>query len=158
MTKECYNDLLGFLKAEHLRLSNLVFERRVGRDLNGKEEDEMDEKILVIEKSMKELENLNKPKFNLVRQRVSEGRVWVDSYNFDDSIKNPEEAMRNAVQEFLETEDGSEAIGETGGYFNWGDTVHYVFEEILNKHGIYTIPSDINIDVVVDQDEVLYNS
>lgn len=91
---------------------------------------------------------------NLVRERKCEDQTWIDTFEVEDFVENPERAIRDAVKEFLDTDEGKKALSYTCHDFNWGDAVVYVPEEIWKKHGLRfrTVKS---VDVVVDQDEVL---
>ena len=93
-------------------------------------------------------------KVNLIRERKWENEFYVDTFEVDDSILYVEDALREAVKEFLGTDQGIEAVKETMGDFNWGDAINMVPDEIWNKHGIYPVSSGIE-DIVVNQDETL---
>lgn len=93
---------------------------------------------------------------NLIRERASENQIWIDTFQVDDSVTNPELALRNAVQEFLATEEGKKALEYTTKDFNWGDAVVYVPEEIWAKHGL-KFQEVKSVDIKVNQDEVLYD-
>lgn len=93
-------------------------------------------------------------KVNFIRERKWENEYYVDTFEVDDSILYVEAALRDAVNEFLGTEEGIEAVKETMGGFNWGDAINMVPDEIWNKHGIYRANSGIE-DIVVNQDEKL---
>lgn len=60
-------------------------------------------------------------KVNLIRERKWENEFYVDTFEVDDSILYVEDALREAVKEFLGTDQGIEAVKETMGDFNWGD-------------------------------------
>lgn len=91
--------------------------------------------------------------FTLIRERKSENQIWANNFIVEDEVKNPEEALRNAVKDYLATEEGKEAIKETCEDFNWGDVFTYIPEEFLEKYGIhYSWASETSI---VNQDEVL---
>lgn len=91
---------------------------------------------------------------NLVRERSFEGKVWVDTFEVDDSVTDVEQAMRNAVKEFLETDEGKKAIVFTSQNFNWGDAVTHVPEELWVKHGL-KFQQVKSVDIFVNQDEIL---
>lgn len=96
----------------------------------------------------------------LIRKREWENAVWADYFRAEPS-ENPEETFRQAVQEYLMTEDGKEAIKATSEDFNWGDAVMDVPKEQWMKHGLEPLQSGDSvvihhtIEVIVDQDEVL---
>lgn len=89
---------------------------------------------------------------NLIRRRGSES--WTNTFIIDDSVRDPETAIRNAIEEFLKTEDGWKAIEKTNGAFDFGDAVFYVPEKIWKKHGL-KLGGVQTIDILVPQDEVL---
>lgn len=93
---------------------------------------------------------------NLIRERISENEVWVDSFECDESVINPEQSMRAAVKEYLKTEEGKKAIKDTCNDFNWGDAVLYVPDKIWNKYGLYPLNRNKSIDIKVNQDEILF--
>lgn len=105
----------------------------------------------------------------LIRERYSDDEIWSDVF-WVDALKTPaKELFVAAVEEFLSTPDGRQAIEDTCEDFNWGDAVMYVPEEIWNKHGIYSdirdltpnqrslapTSSDMSVTIKVDQDEIL---
>lgn len=96
------------------------------------------------------------------RERRSEQEVWKDYFIVDSSVvkKNQkpqvaiEAAFRLAVEEDLWTQKRT--------YYNWGDAMEEVPDEVFEKHGIslreadktYSISGEI-FEITVDQDEVL---
>jgi len=91
---------------------------------------------------------------NLIRERKSEGEVWVDTFSVEDRVQNPEQSLRDAVCEYLRTPAEIDAIGWATGDFNWWDAIMFVPNDIWNKHGF--IPLGMNaINIIVSQDEVL---
>lgn len=103
----------------------------------------------------------DKPKrrtLNLIRQRISENEIWIDEFEYEDWVKNPEKSLRNAISNFLNTEEGTKAINDSCNDFNWGDAINSVPESILNKYGLHYIIDKTNLtDVIVNQDEVLFD-
>lgn len=91
---------------------------------------------------------------NLVRERACENEMWIDTFLADDSVEDPEQALREAVKEFLSTEEGKQAISYTCHDFNWGDAVSFVPEEIWAKYGL-KFQTFKSVDIKVNQDEVL---
>lgn len=69
------------------------------------------------------------------RERFPDFRQ-TDYFLIDNQVSNTEQAFRNAVDEFLMTEDGKEMIEVTDGDFNWGDAIVSVPANILEHHGI----------------------
>ena len=96
----------------------------------------------------------------LVRSISSEEINYYDFFLIKDS-KNPKQCLLDAIQHFLETEEGKVAIEQTSRDFNWGDSVLYVPEEIWNQYGVKSVVSGEKIEfndpyvIYVDQDEVL---
>lgn len=91
---------------------------------------------------------------NLIRERTCESQLWIDTFIVDDSVKNPEQALRDAVKEFLATDEGKKANEYACNDFNWGDAVVYVPEEVWAKHGL-KFRDMKSVDIKVYQDEVL---
>lgn len=93
---------------------------------------------------------------NLIRERQIENEFWVDSFEITGNDVNPEQALRNAVAEFLSTDAGKREVEQTCYDFNWGDAIMTVPDEIWRKHGLSLFKgSVITRDIHVDQDEVL---
>jgi hypothetical protein len=98
----------------------------------------------------------------LIRERRSENWRRTDYFIIQDVVVNPEEAMRNAINEFLFTDEGKKEITNSFGDFNWGDAISSVTEKDWDKFGIqmkydnqkYTISGE-TIEIIVNQDEVL---
>lgn len=96
----------------------------------------------------------------LVRERDWEDEKWSDMFSVSDS-QNPEQNFRNAIKEYLLSEEGKKAIKQTSNDFNWGDAIMYIPETIWNKHGIKSINEGESVTVsnpitiTVEQDEVL---
>ena len=105
----------------------------------------------------------------LVRERLSEGESWSDSFWVDASKTPSVELFKEVVEEYLRTPDGRKDIERTFNDFNWGDAFMYVPLKLWQTHGIFDasgsiIPKDRGIvpnpasngyTFVVDQDEVL---
>ena len=92
---------------------------------------------------------------NLIRERASEGNIWVDIFLADDSVTDPLLALRTAVSDFLKTDAGKEAAKHCCYDFNWGDAVAYIPDEFWSKYGLRLDYTPKVIDVRVNQDEVL---
>lgn len=91
---------------------------------------------------------------NIIRERRSENEVWVDTFSVQDSVENPEAALRAAVEAFLKTEAGKKAIDQTCNDFNWGDAMVYLSAKDLAPYGLERVTGRTK-DVLVNQDEVL---
>lgn len=105
----------------------------------------------------------------LIRDRYSEDETWSDVFWVDAIKTSSKELFMAAIEEFLNTPEGQQAIEDTCEDFNWGDAVMYVPEEIWNKHGIFSDDPDLtpsqrnfaptssimSVTIKVDQDEIL---
>lgn len=82
--------------------------------------------------------------------------AYVHSFELRDSIREPEKALRAAVDEFVQsgTEDSKQARAFANGYYNWADAMSSVHDALFEKHGLKRIYNDA-VDVLVDHDEVL---
>lgn len=92
---------------------------------------------------------------NLVRERKAENWSVTDSFWVEDFVENPEEALRNAVKDFMISEDGKDGIIYACGDYNWGDAISGITDEFLIPHGLRWYNEDV-ITVIVNQDELLY--
>lgn len=93
---------------------------------------------------------------NLIRERCCENEVWVDTFVAEDWVAEPENELREAVKEFLQTKEGLKSIKDTCGDYNWGDFMMDLPEEILKKHGLCMQYSELETtDIKVNQDEIL---
>jgi hypothetical protein len=89
----------------------------------------------------------------LVRERLSENERWTDEFEVADGV-DFEAALREAVAEFLKTEDGKQARLAACDDFNWGDAIMYVPDECWAKHGLKMVTDSIET-LRVNQDELL---
>lgn len=68
-------------------------------------------------------------------------------------------AIRNACQEYIETEDGKTIYEQNNKSFNFGDLYTYVPRKLCEKHGFYldktieTLELDFNTQLVIDPDD-----
>lgn len=92
---------------------------------------------------------------NLVRERESENWSTTDLFLVEDSVDNAEEALRNAIKDYLKTKEGKISIKNSCYDFNWGDAMMDVPNEYLNKYGIYRMIDDTET-IIVNQDEILF--
>ena len=91
----------------------------------------------------------------LVRARAGEGEAYINLFHVGADVQDVEAALRAAVEEFLSTPAGRQAIEETNYDFNWGDAIVYVPAEIWAKHGLKLLDTPAYDTVYVNQDEVL---
>lgn len=92
---------------------------------------------------------------NMVRERASENWSTTDSFIIEDHVTNPEEAIRNAIKDYLETEEGKKSVEFAFGDFNWGDAMMDVKDEYFEKYGIRRCEEDVET-IIVNQDEILF--
>jgi len=91
----------------------------------------------------------------LIRERVAEGEIYVDLYEYDTQHgKRPELALRAAAADFLATPEGKESIVFSRNDWNWGDLTSYLPPKILKRYGLKKIDQKPML-VEVDEDEVL---
>lgn len=64
------------------------------------------------------------------------------------------DAIKAAVGEYLETEDGKKTLSDNNGNFNYGDFKIHVPEEIMIKHGFF-IRESMAADQVVHHNDTL---
>lgn len=84
-------------------------------------------------------------------------RIWLVLFLYDDSkIKNPEKEIRAAVQDFLKTKEGKEAVEYACGNFNWEDAMCSVPDEFFKSRGLIPLKSE-TCNAKVEHDEILSN-
>ena len=85
-----------------------------------------------------------------------ESTKFVVSFEIRDDIQQPEQALRDAVQEFINsgTDEAKQAISNTNGLFNWGDAMTAVPDSLFIKHGLTKINAE-SISVFVNLNELL---
>ena len=91
----------------------------------------------------------------LTRVRPEENEAYTDLFFVSQQVEDVEAALRAAVEEFLTTPEGREAVEDTHHDFNWGDAIVYVPDEIWGKHGLKLLGEPNYETVFVDQDERL---
>lgn len=84
---------------------------------------------------------------------------FVVTFYIKDGLYEPEKALRDAVNEFLSsgTEEALKALKEANCYYNWGDALGSVPDEIWEKHGL-TRRTSISMSSFVDYNESLFDS
>ena len=90
----------------------------------------------------------------MIRERKSENQVFENTFFVEDHVTDPERAFRLAVEAYLKTPEGKQAIENACSDYNWGDAIATVPEEILNQYGIYEGTEATFI--YVNQDERLF--
>ena len=98
--------------------------------------------------------------FNLALQDHNEPAAsFVVTFYIKDGLYEPEKALRDAVNEFLSsgTEEALKALKEANCYYNWGDALGSVPDEIWEKHGL-TRRTSISMSSFVDYNESLFDS
>ncbi len=66
-----------------------------------------------------------------------------------------EEAVKEAVNEFLCTDKGLQIFVENNRHFNWGDFLNDIPQEICEHYGFKVIRNDADQNIVVDANESL---
>lgn len=94
---------------------------------------------------------------NLIREINSEGSRCENTFLAEDTVTDPGQAIRDAVQDFLKTEEGSAEVAFYCNNLNWGDVIYAVPEEIWNQHGLH-FRSVRAVEVLVNGKEVLSKS
>lgn len=86
-------------------------------------------------------------------------KIGVENFWVDEDVEDPERALREAVQNFLKsgTEAAREAISYSCGYFNWGDVMSSVPDELFARHGLRKMSGCEAVDVNVEHDEILFD-
>ena len=111
---------------------------------------------------VEELVNRSSPKIlNLIvrlQRDWDEFETWVVPYHIRKDVASPEEALRGAVQDFVNsgTEESRQALEYACGDFNWGDVASNVPDEYFITRGLTPIKNEL-IEIVVDHDETLDN-
>jgi len=91
----------------------------------------------------------------IVRLQHEEELIGLDLFLADDEVTDPAQAARDAVAEFLATDEGKKIVERTID-FDWGHAMVYVPEDIWRKHGLlWPVDGQQAVVVVVDQDESL---
>lgn len=96
----------------------------------------------------------------IVRDMASKDwKIWVENFCLEDSVEDPERALREAIKDFLKsgTEAAKEAISYASGCFNWGDVMSTVPNEFFARHGLRKMSACEAVDVNVEHDEILCN-
>lgn len=92
---------------------------------------------------------------NVVRERNSEGWSTIDSFLVEDYVVNSEEALRNAVKDYIQSEEGKQDVIDTNGDFNWGDAMMGITDDFLAPYGLRICCNEVET-IFVNQDEVLF--
>lgn len=100
----------------------------------------------------------------LTRNRWSEHQSWTDDFIADETVTNPEEALRNAVADFVKTDEGRESVIASSFDFNWGDAIQDMPDEYWTRRGMHYLYDSMTytvtgspVDIAVSQDELLFN-
>jgi hypothetical protein len=95
----------------------------------------------------------------VVQDRNDPNSTFVESFALRDDIREPEQPLRRAVSEFVNsgTAEALKAISRANGHFNWGDAMSAVPRELFARHGLTPLDQS-SIDIFVDHDETLYDS
>jgi len=99
---------------------------------------------------------------NLIIQDRSDPKTpheFVESFEIREDVQNPEKALREAIQEFVNsgTDQSRAALSYACGCFNWGDVFSNVPDELFIKHGLTPLKQNA-VDVFVDHNEILVSN
>jgi hypothetical protein len=85
--------------------------------------------------------------------------TWVVSYSVRDDVTSPEEALRSAIQDFMNsgTAEATAALNYACGDFNWGDAMSHIPDSYFINRGLTPLNDRESIDIFVRHDEVLEN-
>ena len=83
----------------------------------------------------------------------------VVSYSVNDGVVSPEDALRGAVQDFINsgTDESITALEHASMDFNWGDAMTSVPDTYFINRGLTPLTGYESVDVSVNHDEVLDN-
>lgn len=97
--------------------------------------------------------------FNLALQDRNEPEAsFVVTFYMRDGLYEPEKSLRDAIKDFLSsgTKEAQKALKEANGYFNWGNALGSVPDELWEKYGLSRRTS-ISMSSFVDYNEMLNN-
>ena len=85
-----------------------------------------------------------------------ESTEFVVSFEVRDDIQQPEQALRETVQEFVNsgTDEAKQAISHANGLFNWGDAMTFIPDNLFMKHGLTKINKE-SVSVFLNLNELL---
>ena len=88
-----------------------------------------------------------------------EQETSVVSYSIREDVDSTEEALRGAVQDFIDsgTEESIQSLEYANGDFNWGDVMSSVPEKYFINRGLTPLTDYESVDVFVRHDEMLDN-
>lgn len=80
-------------------------------------------------------------KVNLIRNIKTSYGEWTESstYLVNKSVKCPMSSFKEAIKEFLLSEDGKDLLIVFKNMLDWGDIVFNINQSVLNKHGFYPL-------------------
>ncbi len=98
---------------------------------------------------------------NLVMTDLSDPKnaeVFVESFDVRSDVADPEKALRDAVNEFVQSGSAAstQALAFANGYYNWGDAMSSIPVSLFSKHGLTRLYRE-TVDVHVDHNELLGN-
>lgn len=96
------------------------------------------------------------------RERRSEQEVWTNYFIVEESVVEENEETMYAIEKAFRLAVEESLWIEMRTYYNWGDAMDSVPDEVFKKHGVlvrdarktYSISGEI-FEITVDQDEVL---
>jgi hypothetical protein len=106
------------------------------------------------EQKHRELTRLKQTGFVRVRRDGGNVEQWLDTFEHECPVNEVLDRAKQAVNEYLHTEEGMQIIRENYGDFNWGDAMMMMSREDWEKHGLRLLPETPEL-IEVDQDECL---
>lgn len=94
-----------------------------------------------------------KRKINIIVHDNDNNDAVVYTFKLIGDIQNPTDAMMQAVQEYISTEQGKEIVKNNGGRFSWTDAIKHMSKECWNKYGLKYENNDLTLDYMVDYNE-----
>lgn len=99
-------------------------------------------------------------RFTLIREDSHHDGTdhYISVFEVAGRIDDPEEAIRKAIDAFVETEDFEDALRSEGidyEHFNWGDAILHVPDEIWEDHGLMLADRTEDAVSVVNHNEQL---
>jgi hypothetical protein len=91
----------------------------------------------------------------LIRTYPDQGEAYVDTFALETTSEDAVSVIRGAVEDFLTTPDGRNAMKKMCGEFNWTDALNEISSEFWNEHGINILPEPPFESIWVIDDEVL---
>jgi hypothetical protein len=85
--------------------------------------------------------------------RATSGGVISEIFEVQDTVDSTETALRAAIQEYINTEEGQKDL-VIDGHCDWSTALTNIKKETLAKHGLRLLQITENLDVDSDEDLV----